>query len=251
MSFFIRPLLPGPLVALLCSVGIASCGKADDPLAVAPALPPIVLTGTDGVDELSGGPGADHFTGGPGADAMDGKGGLDYARYDTAKAGVTANLTEPRRNSGDADGDTYVSIEGLVGSPFDDHLRGDAAVNDIVGQDGNDVLEGLDGADALSGAKGDDMLDGGAGVDIYSGGPGADTFRFVAGEANSDSITDFEGVGTAGGDIIVLAGYGQGATFAMEDGTTWLIRSADAKITERITFQAGVAIDSSDHHFED
>ena len=85
------------------------------------------LTGiNDGLREVFiGGGGDDIIVGGTGRDGIDGGDGIDTASYITAAAGVSANLVNPTLNTGDAAGDTYRSIENLVGSAFGDTLVGD------------------------------------------------------------------------------------------------------------------------------
>ena len=81
----------------------------------------------DTSDTFNGFSGNDLFVGGAGADSFNGgSGGTDTVSYDNATAAVTANLTSPASNTGDAAGDTYVSIENLIGSDFNDTLVGDA-----------------------------------------------------------------------------------------------------------------------------
>jgi serralysin len=99
------------------------------------SVPPLTegndfIDGRGGEDYLGGENGNDHLIGGASPDVLDGGNGFDYARYDTAGAGVVADLLSPGANTGDAAGDTYISIEGLVGSGGGDTLRGDNNVND-------------------------------------------------------------------------------------------------------------------------
>ena len=108
------------------------------------------LEGTNYNDTLTGNAGGNSLLGDEGADILDGQGGFDYASYSSASTAVTASLTAPSANTGDAAGDTYRSIEGLTGSQFNDTLIGDG---------GGNWLEGLGGAD---------KLDGGAGFDVAS-----------------------------------------------------------------------------------
>ena len=63
-----------------------------------------------------------------GADYLSGGAGTDRASYAGAAAGVTASLTDPSINTGEAKGDTYNSIENLNGSAFNDTLEANASV---------------------------------------------------------------------------------------------------------------------------
>ena len=165
------------------------------------------LYGETGADRLDGGDGDDRLVGGAGADTLIGGAGQDSAYYDNAHAGVTASLADPSVNTGDAAGDTYSSIENVIGSRFDDVLSGDGGNNIVSGWTGNDVLHGLGGSDQVFGGDGNDVLDGGAGQDTLYGGAGADSFVFSAlGDsgigAKADLITDFS---SAQGDKIDLS----------------------------------------------
>lgn len=162
------------------------------------------LFGLAGDDRLMGGGGDDQLDGGAGADTLNGGAGVDYARYDFAGAGVSASLSSPGGNSGEAAGDTYVSIEGLVGTAFQDTLRGNDSANDIQGAGGDDSLFGLGGGDTLQGAEGDDSLYGGAGADVIDGGAGFDYTRYdtAATGVTVDLAGDVANTGDAAGDDI-------------------------------------------------
>ena len=108
------------------------------------------LRGSAFDDTLIGDGNNNVLEGGPGQDSLDGSGGSDTASYVHAAAGVTVNLANPNQNTGEAFGDSYVSIENLFGSRFNDHLTGDASANRIDGgYGGDDVLTGLAGADTF------------------------------------------------------------------------------------------------------
>ena len=134
------------------------------------------LSGGDGNDNLFGGDDNDTLMGGAAGDALDGGAGDDLASYANAAAGVIANLLVPGTNTGDAAGDTYVSIEWLAGSSHNDQLYGNNLVNRLAGGAGNDVLRGF---------LGNDLLWGQAGKDIFL----FNTALNAA--ANIDSILDF------------------------------------------------------------
>ena len=125
------------------------------------------LWGNGGNDRLIGGDGNDNLAGGAGADRLDGGNGTDLANYSNATAGVVADLSSPGSNTGEAAGDTYVSIERLYGSAFNDTVRGDNGANLLNGLAGNDMLNGRDGNDTLIGDNGADRLIGGGGADTF------------------------------------------------------------------------------------
>ncbi|HYC46921.1 MAG TPA: hypothetical protein VED01_15705, partial [Burkholderiales bacterium] len=122
------------------------------------------LFGRGGNDVLLGMDGNDTLDGGAGADQLRGDAGSDYASYATAASGVTVNLGSWTQNTGDAAGDTYLSIESVLGSNLNDVLVGDNAANVLSALGGNDYLQGRNGADLLQGGDGSDRLEGGAGA---------------------------------------------------------------------------------------
>jgi Ca2+-binding RTX toxin-like protein len=133
------------------------------------------LIGDAGVNQLSGAGGADVLIGGGAGDALSGAGGIDTASYETAAVRVIVDRADLALNEGDAAGDTYSSIEIVLGSAFDDNLRGSASGDEFQGGAGRDRLEGRGGNDTLRGGDGDvDNLIGGAGADALFGGGGVD-----------------------------------------------------------------------------
>jgi Ca2+-binding RTX toxin-like protein len=138
------------------------------------------LYGGAGNDRLWGGEGYDTLNGGAGADMLDGGEGIDWASY-TGSAAVVVNLAGIGAG-GDAQGDTYIGIECVMGSSFADTIIGDALNNQLDGGAGNDHLNGGVGRDFLSGGLGEDTL---------TGGEGRDVFAFQRG-SGVDHITDFE-----------------------------------------------------------
>ncbi len=155
------------------------------------------IYGRSGNDRLFGDAGNDLLIGGQGADQLDGGAGRDTASYTTATAGLVASLTHPSSNTGDAKGDTYTSIENLIGTRFSDSLTGNTINNRLDGGSGNDRLFGGSGNDSLFGGSGNDQLTGGAGLDKLIGGSGADQFIFTkvsdstATTSGRDMILDF------------------------------------------------------------
>ncbi len=172
------------------------------------------LTGGAGGDQLFGGLGNDKLEGdedndalygGAGSDILDGEDGDDRASYHGASAGVTASLANPALNTGEAKGDSYVEIEGLIGTIFADKLTGDDGDNGLAGGSGNDILDGGKGADWLYGDVGKDTLKGGDGID---------TFAFGVAELGAkDTVTDFK----FGEDVLQFLDVVDGAGNELQD----------------------------------
>ena len=186
-----------------------------------------VLTGNEIGNEVLGGAGDDvlmggglppgfsyfdYLEGGPGADTLIGSDGIVYAGYIESEAGVEVRLYDGTSRGGDAEGDTFESINSLFGSNHDDILAGDENFNVLVGSDGNDVIEGKESFDSLFGdgfsgnTGGDDELNGGEGDDYLQGGPGADVLQ--GGPGNDSIVGDSFEPGIEGGDDELDGGDG-------------------------------------------
>ena len=182
-------------------------------------------TGSKFADRLVGDGNDNILDGGAGgADLIQGGGGNDTVSYASSLSGVIVDLAAQLSWDG-AVNDTLSSIENATGSSKNDTLYGDA---------------------------GNNVLDGGLGLDALTGGSGNDTFVFHRGEANGDTVVDFNGNGAAAGDQFQLSGYGtaaQGATLTNVDATHWSINSADGLVHDIIALSNGAGVHSSDYLF--
>lgn len=209
-------------------------------------------------NQLFGGGGDDNLVGIAGADYMDGGDNSsigDHASYQLSSAGVTASLVNPSINTGDAAGDTYVNIENLTGSNYDDILYGGSFYgHTLMGLDGDDILYGGSGYAVLIGGWGADQLIGGSGrsmadyetatapVSVYLSNPALNT-----GEAAGDTYYNIQDVaggladdvlggdnngnnilGLSGNDIIY--GYGGDDGLQGQDGNDTLSGGADQDV---------------------
>ena len=159
------------------------------------------IYGYGGNDSIFGRAGDDFIVGGTGADALHGGPGSDTASYYTSTAGIMASLSDGVGVGGDAEGDTYASIENLEGSYYADALVGNDGFNSLGGAAGDDLLYGLGGDDYLNGGSGNDTLKGGGGADNLQGFLGIDTVSYyespegviVLLSTNSGAFGDAEG----------------------------------------------------------
>ena len=168
--------------------------------------------------------------GGAGADVLDGGAGFDFAWYNTNSTGtgVTASLANSAINTGDAAGDTYISIEGLMGSNTNDILIGDGGDNFLRGQSGADALDGGGGSDYA------DYRNSSAGliVDLSNtlnntGEAVGDTYTSIEnlqGSLFSDTLTGDGAAnvlrGRAGGDTLIGGGGSDTASYFVPVGNT-------------------------------
>ncbi len=161
-----------------------------------------VLTGNAGANTLTGGAGDDLLAGLGGADTLDGGSGSDTASYAASGAAVTVNLATGAASGGDAQGDTLISIENVIGSAFADTLTSATAGSRLSGGDGNDRLVAGAGADVLDGGAGTDTAD-------YSASTASISVNLLTGAASGgyadgDTLTGVENVvGSAYDDVIV------------------------------------------------
>ncbi|MCV3764308.1 calcium-binding protein [Rhizobium sp. TRM95796] len=138
---------------------------------------------------FGGGAGHDYFVASNGYDTYRGDAGYDLVDFSHIGGGVTFKIDG---KSGatyvygrDGSYDVLVSIENVIGTKYDDVIRGGAEDNYFRGLGGNDIL--------IGGGSGD-VLDGGAGNDRLTGGKDADVFDFN-GKFGHDVITDFNAAG--------------------------------------------------------
>ncbi len=200
------------------------------------------ITGDAFANTLTGALGNDTLSGGDGADLLDGSEGFDTVSYANAGTAIQAFLstTLGAGQGGEAAGDLYLGIEGVIGSGFDDVLVGAAGfANSLSGGVGNDTIYG----------EGIDSVSGGAGIDTYFGGQGSalnidvgaaqleviwgsfvsDTMNGASATANltligqgpqSDSM-----IGGSGNDFIY---YRAGDTVAGGLGSDWAVATLSA-----------------------
>ncbi|MCT4657422.1 MAG: hypothetical protein N4A65_16635, partial [Cohaesibacter sp.] len=215
------------------------------------------LLGDAGANELVGGAGNDVLTGREGGDRLVGGSGVDTADYSTSASAVTVNLGTATGSGGDADGDTYLSIENLSGSDHNDTLIGSASANRLSGGQGDDTLDGGDGAD---------ILDGGAGIDVadYSRSASSVTVNLqtqagAGGSAEGDNLLNIENLqgslynDTLSGDDEVnvlrgdqgddrLIGNGGNDTLEGDEGDDILVGGAGADV-----IRGGTGVDTVDY----
>ncbi len=139
-------------------------------LVLLPNVENIRLTGSANIN-ATGNNGSNTLISNGGANVLNGGPGTDTASFELSHAAVTASLMT---NSATGDGsDTFISIENLVGSVYNDSL---------TGNNSNNVLDGLNGVDTLTGLGGDDtyVVDNVGDVVVEAAGDGDDfVYSFV------------------------------------------------------------------------
>lgn len=180
-----------------------------------------VVEGRGGDDRLEGG----ILRGGPGNDVLGVPGGpVNVVDYSDSPAPVAVDLTDALPDGATASGEldhVDPGVAKLVGSRFDDQLRGSARTDDVLGGMGDDELRAVDraafhqelygdgGDDRLYASPGGATLDGGDGADRLlgpggqRGGPGPDVLRGSDGDDGLDGgFGDDMLTGLGGGDAL-------------------------------------------------
>lgn len=197
----------------------------------------ITVQGTAGDDAFAGNSSSQRFRGGAGSDTVD---------YGASTESVSIDMSE-NLTYGGATGDTFSSIENIIGSGLDDELFGNAAVNDFSGGDGDDLLYGDGGDDLLNGGNGDDFVVGSDGNDVLFGGGGND---IILGDRGNDELD-----GGAGDDEVGVAGQSiNDYTFFRDtDGTILMVSANDGVDTLRnverfsLDYASGETFDVGDY----
>ncbi|WP_281409342.1 calcium-binding protein [Microvirga terricola] len=228
-----------------------------------------ILVGGSGNDHLYGQAGDDTLEGGTGGDQLVGDDGNDTVYYANSGA-VTVNLTTGKGSGGEAEGDTYVSIESVIGSSFADNITGNAEANTLDGGQGADTLTGGDGNDVfVVDSFGDVIVEGNtatSGTDtvIVSGFGWGDRYSLGQNGANVENLTALDSVrsirlvGNDGSNVIVGNSFantieggrgndtldsGVGAADVLDGGEgndTYYIRNAGDKIVETTDPSGGI-----------
>lgn len=109
------------------------------------------IFGLNGNDVIYGLGGDDTLIGGPGDDLLDGGDGIDQANYQYDPAGIVVTFTGTSSGTvldGYGNLDTFVNLERVLGSPYDDTFYGSfGSSNVFIGLQGNDTFYGTPGQD--------------------------------------------------------------------------------------------------------
>lgn len=213
-----------------------------------------IIIGHDGADVLAGRGGADNIYGGR-EDRTDDSAG-DTVDYSNAAGSVTVDLSLERALAdGDSSTDNLYDIENVIGSLVVDDLRGDDEDNILDGNFGNDTLYGAGGDDTLDGGEDDDYADydrAAAGVTIdmrITGGPqttddgdgGQDTLLNIENLRGSDYADDM-----TGDDFNNIIEGGQGEDILRGQGGDDILRGGANADTVDYTFAGNsVSVDLS------
>ncbi|MFE1597361.1 calcium-binding protein [Methylobacterium sp. ID0610] len=206
------------------------------------------LIGGEGDDELVGGAGNDTLTGGAGADRFLGGDGIDTVSYADRDGGMTIHLAGSA-GAGQGEGDTFESIEAILGTRYGDRFMAGPSADSIDGGAGTDmvsyagsagaiildrrakfstgdaggdrlanieIIEGTRFDDVLIGDDRDDIFIGGGGADRLDGGSGMDALWYLTSAAGVavDLATGAASGGDAAGDTVTGIEHLIGSNFA-------------------------------------
>ena len=174
------------------------------------------LFGGEGNDMLIGGDNSTFFPG-PGDDSMAGQ---SLGRVSFASAAGPVKVDFAAGTASGEGNDTFSGVVGVWGSGFADELIGNDGDNVLNGGWGNDVIRGAGGNDWIVGGQGEDDLDGEVGSDSYAdwyyGADDDDTIDDSGAGPGDKDTADFNGSGAVsvdltagkatGGDTDTLAG---------------------------------------------
>lgn len=203
------------------------------------------LQGTTGNDSVSGLGGNDLIYGSGGSDTIRGGAGFDTLSYANLTAPVSVGLeglpsaVAFKLSSGLLD--VLYDIEALIGTNYDDGLKGSTGNNRISGGAGNDQIEGLGGNDTLLGGAGNDTLissggnqyiDGGTGHDTIISNWGIDKLFGGAGNDNLSSGGNIDSLSGGDGQDTLDGGTGMDSMAGGNDNDTYTVDNVGDKVVE-------------------
>src|SRR5258707_1593006 len=137
--------------------------------------------------------------------------------YSNSTAAVRIDLATNPQQGGFAQGDTLINVFSVIGSAFDDVIRGqdtipgfngfnDPGENSLFGGAGNDILEGRGGPDLINGGSGSDTASyesSPAAVNVTVNDPVRGAFSASGGDATGDRLISIENlIGSSFNDIL-------------------------------------------------
>ncbi|MFN7128055.1 MAG: pilus assembly protein N-terminal domain-containing protein, partial [Brevundimonas sp.] len=186
---------------------------------------------------FTGGAGDDLMAFGAGGGSFDGGAGTDTADFSNIASGVNVNLATGNVSSGPMVA-TLTGVENVIGSAFNDIIRGDGNANLLQGGDGNDTIAASGGNDTMDGGNGIDTASFGAStaavfanlvlntafgaevgnnvlvsIENLTGGAGDDALVGNAGNNRLEGGAGNDTLTGGGGDDILVAGTGLDVLF--------------------------------------
>jgi Ca2+-binding RTX toxin-like protein len=183
---------------------------------------------------INGGDDDDTISGGSGNDLIDGGAGIDTIDYSAATKGVDVRLDLNKAGRDGLGGrDTLSHFENVIGSAFNDSIRGDDNDNGIDAGAGNNTVRGGGGDDSITTHDGNDIIIDTAGINTIDAGGGNNRVTTGAGDdtittgAGNDTITD------KGGTNLINAGDGNNRVSTGDGDDTVTTGSGNDTVTTR------------------
>ena len=163
----------------------------------------LILTGNSSING-TGNALNNTFVGNSFNNVFNGAAGTDFVSYAYSNYGVSVDLSNTGSQYTSQGYDTFVSIEGVIGTDDSDTLTGNALANILYGGADNDTLNGGGGNDSLDGGSGADQMTGGDGSDVYyvdNVGDIVSETNAVASTGGTDSVYSYLGTYTLGNNV--------------------------------------------------
>ncbi len=205
------------------------------------------INGGAGNDTINSGAGLDTVVGGAGADILNGGAGLDWLSYEGSPSAVNVNLTSGTGAGGHAQGDVISNFELVIGSDYNDTIRGNSQINFLEGAAGSDTIIGVGDSDFITFYTSPSAVNVNLGTGVHTGGHAlGDNYTniygvfgsihndILTGDAQNNELWGNDGNDTLnGGDgNDILDGHNGNDIVNGEGGNDSLIASAGADVMD-------------------